>query len=268
MTPRPAARLARAAALAAGLALAGPDAAGGVGSSIAVDGQILYLERLGATGPLVVFEAGLGEDLSTWRRVAGPVADFARVALYDRAGLGRSRPMTREGPVTAAETVARLRALLAAAGLPPPYVLVGHSLGGLYVQAFARLHPDETAGVVLLDAASPEAPEALRTLARLEPGSAAWLEAEGVAESNRQTRAAGPFPDRPLAVVAATDHGPHFADWEPTLLRLQRDLAALSPQGVLIVAEGAGHDVHLERPDLVVAAIRGVVDAVAAAPAP
>jgi pimeloyl-ACP methyl ester carboxylesterase len=90
------------------------------------------------------------------------------------------------------------------------------------------------------------------------------LEEEGIAESNRQVSNAGPFPDVPLTVIAATDHGPYFRQWEPTLMRLQQQLANLSLQGSLIVAQGSGHDVQLDRPETVIDVVKRMA---AAAPA-
>jgi pimeloyl-ACP methyl ester carboxylesterase len=237
------------------LALAARDAV------IAVDGQRLHVRIFGKAGPTVVFEAGLGNGASTWRKVAPAVSRFARVVLYDRAGLGRSLPLSRpDAPITAAGVAASLRDLLRQAGLVPPFILVGHSAGGLYVQMFARRYPGDVAGIVLIDAASADAPPELKTRARLKPGSAAYLEEAGMAASSEEVKRAGPFPDVPLVVVAATDHGLFFRKWEPLLMRLQRQLAELSPSGRLIVAEGSGHDVQIERPTLVVAAIRSVID--------
>jgi pimeloyl-ACP methyl ester carboxylesterase len=151
----------------------------------------------------------------------------------------------KDSAVTADEVATNLRALLAAADVRPPYILVGHSLGGLYVQMFARKYPKEVSGVVLLDSSSADAPSDLKTRARLEPGTAAYLEEEGIPESNRQIMNGSPFPDIPLTVIAATDHGPFFKVWEPTLMRLQQQLATLSPQATLIVAQGSGHDVEI-----------------------
>jgi pimeloyl-ACP methyl ester carboxylesterase len=224
---------------------------------LTVDGQNFHIEALGESGPRVVFEAGLGNDVSTWQSIAGPISQFARVVLYDRPGLGQSLPMMNKGsPVTAGQVAIDLHDLLAAAGIDPPYTLVGHSLGGLYVQMFARKYPSEISGVILLDASSPDAPSELKTLAHLEPGSAAYLEEEGVTESNEQVRTARPFPNVPLFVIAATDHGPFFKDWESTLMKLQRQLATLSPRGTLIVAQGSGHNIHIDRPGIVIDAVR------------
>jgi len=65
-------------------------------------------------------------------------------------------------------------------------------------------------------------------------------------------------------VIAATDHGPYFREWEPTLMQLQQQLATLSPQGSLIVAQGSGHDVQLDRPETVIEAVRRMAAAVQA----
>jgi pimeloyl-ACP methyl ester carboxylesterase len=226
-----------------------------------VNGQNLHLETFGAFGPTVVFEAGLGTDAGTWQFVAGPIATFAQVVLYDRAGLGRSLPMIKTSPVTADAAAASLHALLDAADIHPPYLLVGHSLGGLYVQMFARKYPKEVSGVILLDSSSPDAPTELKTRARLEPGTAAYLEEEGVSESNGQIKNGAPFPDVPLTVIAATDHGPFFKEWEPTLTRLQQQLATLSPQSAFIVAQGSGHDIQVDRPQTVIDAVRRMAEA-------
>jgi pimeloyl-ACP methyl ester carboxylesterase len=101
----------------------------------------------------VVFENGLRETLDTWTPVLKAVAPRAHVFAYNRAGYGRSDVVdgSREGCVVVEE----LRHTLRAAGLLPPYVLVGHSMGGLYMQEFARAHPDEVAGVVLVDSVYP-----------------------------------------------------------------------------------------------------------------
>jgi pimeloyl-ACP methyl ester carboxylesterase len=250
------------AAILLALAVSAPESAACHDAILVVDGQSLHIETLGDSGPTIVFEAGLGNDTSTWKSVAGPIAAFARVVLYDRPGLGQSVPMIKAvSAITADQVATDLRKLLAAAGIRPPYILVGHSLGGLYVQMFAKTYPNEVSGVALLESASPEAPSELKTRAVLTPGSAAYLEEKGMAESNRQVTNAGPFPDVPLTVIAATDHGPFFKDWEPTLMRLQQQLAALSARSTFIVAQGSGHDVQIDRPVTVIDAIRNLASA-------
>lgn len=257
--PKPTSRSA-ATLLAAALTLLLSQAASSRDVRVVVDGRAYHVDISGASGPSIVFEAGLGTDSTTWKSIAGPIGAFARVVLYDRAGLGQSAPVSpTNAPITAAEAAKTLHAVLAASDVRPPYLLVGHSLGGLYLQLFARTYPTEVSGIVLVDSAAADAPAELKTLARLEPGTVAYREERGVAESSRQVTAAGPFPAVPLTVIAATDHGPHFRKWEPTLMRLQQHLAILSPQGSLVVAEGCGHDVQTDCPDIVVEAIRRMV---------
>jgi pimeloyl-ACP methyl ester carboxylesterase len=99
--------------------------------------------------PTIVLEAGLGESSLTWAGLAPTLAATHRVCAYDRAGYGWSDPAPT--PPSAHGTVADLRRLLDAAGESGPYVLVGHSLGGVYARLFAHIYPSDTAGLVLLD---------------------------------------------------------------------------------------------------------------------
>jgi pimeloyl-ACP methyl ester carboxylesterase len=118
------------------------------------DGRRIHLYALGAGIPAVVFEAGISATSLNWRSVQQTIAGLTRVVAYDRGGLGWSDPGgTRR---TASNIVMELRTALRAAGVEPPYVLVGHSFGGLVVRRFASLYPAEVAGLVLLDALQPE----------------------------------------------------------------------------------------------------------------
>jgi pimeloyl-ACP methyl ester carboxylesterase len=115
-----------------------------------VDGAQVEYAVQGHGQPVIVFESGLGDGMDSWGQVFPEVSSFATVFAYNRAGYGKaSRASTvRDG----AHIVEELRALLNSAGLQPPYVLVGHSLGGTYLQLFARLHPTEVSGMVLVEA--------------------------------------------------------------------------------------------------------------------
>ena len=117
------------------------------------DGRRMYLSCTGSGSPTVVLVPGAGEPSSIWAWIAPDVARDTRVCVYDRAGRGWSDPAPnqQDGMAIAAD----LNALLTGAHEASPYVLVGHSFGGLYVRAFAARYPAQTAGVVLLDATDP-----------------------------------------------------------------------------------------------------------------
>ena len=113
---------------------------------------VLYLQQQGQGSPTVLLESGLAASSLNWALVQPDVAEFAEVCSYDRAGFGWSLPSRQ--PRTVANIVAEFTALLKNAGLQPPYILVGHSFGGLLVRAFAHLYPNDVAGVVLVDPVS------------------------------------------------------------------------------------------------------------------
>src|SRR5579859_7285575 len=123
------------------------------GRMLDVGGRRLLVSRTGQGGPSVLLEAGIAATSLSWRPVQDAVARFARVASYDRAGLGWSDAAST---LTLSQQVDDLHALLKVAELPPPYILVGHSFGGLIVRAYAGRYPTEIAGLVLVDAVRPE----------------------------------------------------------------------------------------------------------------
>jgi pimeloyl-ACP methyl ester carboxylesterase len=113
-------------------------------------GRRMNVYCTGHGSPTVIFESGLGDSTRVWALVQPSVAAVTRACSYDRAGFGFSDPSPK--PSTGANAVADLRRLLSATQIKPPYVLVGHSLGGMYVKLYAETHLAEVAGVVLVDA--------------------------------------------------------------------------------------------------------------------
>jgi pimeloyl-ACP methyl ester carboxylesterase len=114
----------------------------------------MHLDCAGEGSPTVILESGLGDSYVSWRKVQPQMAKFTRVCSYDRAGLGFSDSSPR--PRTSRVIAEELHALLHAADIAPPYVLVGHSMGGFDVRLFASLYRSEVAGMVLVDSSHPE----------------------------------------------------------------------------------------------------------------
>ena len=212
-----------------------------------VGGYKMHLDCTGEGSPTVILDSGLGDSYIPWRKVQPEIANFTRVCSYDRAGLGFSdaSPQPRTGKVIAQE----LHALLTAANIAPPYVLVGHSMGGYDVRLYASLYRKEIAGMVLVDASHPDQENRLPAELKNMEGSwqreALFLEyatpfgvprliglcdqpaaeraaecnfhsaREGVAElrsfkeSAAQTAATGPLGDLPLAVLSHDPEKPY-----------------------------------------------------------
>ena len=291
------------------------------GRLVDVGGFRMHIVSLGEGEPAVVVDAGQGDFSLSWGGIASRVAEFTRVVTYDRAGLGWSDPSPR--PRTAEVMVEELRALLTRAGVPAPYVLVGHSAGGMNVRLFAHKYPDEVAGLVLVDAShedqfsAPVVRQTFERMAKMMPvmnGAMMWMvrsglpalrpglipdgsglrsrlprhdaaaldalltgdpghlraataELQALDATHAQMRAAGitTLGDIPLVVIRHGAEQPMMASPEvvaaldETFERLQGEMAALSSNGRLVVAEQSGHLVHLDEPDLVVDAIREVV---------
>jgi len=214
------------------------------GRLLDVGGRRLHLDSMGQGAPAVILEAGLGGICSSWGWVQPEVARFTRVIAYDRAGLGWSDPAAR--PRDAMEAVRDLHALLAAARVPRPYVVVGYSFGGLLARAYARQHPREVSGMVLVDSSHPDQALRIRSLGEAMETASTLYQAGAVLGWLGLPRLAGLFhgeaeglpPRRRAEVVAA------WSSWRH--LRATRD-EAHPWEDVCAQVRGAGTvDVPLE----------------------
>lgn len=134
------------------------------GQLVDVGGHRLHLSCTGTGGPTVVLLGGMGETSAAWGLVQPAVAGTTRVCAYDRAGQAWSD--SAPGPKDGVQVAADLHALLSRAGERGPYVIAGHSVGGTYAMVYAAEYPDDVAGLVLLDSASPHQFTALRDFPR------------------------------------------------------------------------------------------------------
>lgn len=125
-------------------------------------GRRMNLVCLGEGSPTVVFDIGVGDPAGDWSLVQPDVGEFTRACSYDRAGLGFSDP--GDGSGSSAEIVADLKRLLSAASIDPPYILVGQSYGGMNVRLYYYTHPEDVAGLVLVEPAHEEQDEGFRML--------------------------------------------------------------------------------------------------------
>ncbi|HET6147004.1 MAG TPA: alpha/beta fold hydrolase [Polyangia bacterium] len=234
-----------------------------------IDGRQVEIATAGSGGAAtVVFEAGLCDDWTRWDEVASEISHHTRVFAYSRPGYGASGPATT--PRDPNTIVEELRALLASQGYAPPYVLVGHSNGGGYMELFAKSHADEVVGVVLVE---PRHRDFLRAC------EAAGLDLCGIPESTLTMQApsiiaeyhaysmasdeihvAGGFGSYPVRVLTASDvsgSAARQALWKS----MHAALAAEATDGEQILVQDTDHYIQVHQPREVVQAILAVLPA-------
>jgi pimeloyl-ACP methyl ester carboxylesterase len=255
---------------------------------IDVGSHHLQIRREGTGAPVVVIDNGIADTMDRLGPFQERLAIATHVVTYNRAGYGRSEP----GPLPrdARREAGELRALLENAAVPGPYVLVGHSLGGLNAQVFASIYPDDVAGLVLLDPPPLTfilGEEYTELLTMADQMTAEWQSiADGKAgsgndreraffrmiasehremfgESARLAAAISTFGEIPLVVVAAGQPNPFFGDvadeYQRYWIEQTRALSLKSVNGRFILAESSSPHLHRDAPDLVADAILSVV---------
>jgi pimeloyl-ACP methyl ester carboxylesterase len=278
------------------------------------NGRRLFLECRGSGSPTVILESGYGHSGRIWDTDVLPgswtppeaprttvfdgVSAFTRVCLYDRPGTllpsaggfepSRSDPVSM--PRAASDMLDDLHALLTAADVSGPYVLAGHSLGGLLARLFAMRFPDAVAGMVLVDAFSAElwagfaaalAPEHQAALERLEQEprkelmtiypEAEFLDLDAIVAEEIAAMQASPLPPIPAVVLSRgrllegavpPEAVPSDFPWERIEQVSSEAQAKLIPTAQHEIAAESGHVIQLDQPELVIEAIRQVVEAV------
>lgn len=243
----------------------------GEGRRVDVGGHALYIQCRGMGMPTIVLESGMGDGVAGWAPVLDGMAATTRTCAYDRAGRGGSDSRGRH---TVGDAVDDLRALLANAGETPPFIVVGHSLGEVHTRVFADRYRDDVAGIVLVDGFSVDLEtDWIHPLlgdlreeyeARLQQlrDTVAVVESLDWPASETELRAAD-VSGLPVVVLRAPRADPRLDEGANAAISMawQKAYASLSPGSVRYeIAWGAGHIIQADRPDLVVAAARELVD--------
>jgi pimeloyl-ACP methyl ester carboxylesterase len=223
------------------------------------DGRQLRMRIEGEGSPTVVLEIGIGGPLEEWDMVQTDVANFTKVVAYDRIGAADTKTS-----LSGEEIARELHTALRNAGVEPPYILCGQSLGGVYSRLFASLYPTEVAGMVLLDPTQEEFVDWMdvhypkrKLNERIVKN---WAEGAGIWDTMDQVRASAPLPNVPVIVVTGTK----FIDDElrietlPIWAECHAKWVKALPQGRHVLAAESGHGVQIEAPALVVDLIREV----------
>jgi len=211
----------------------------------------------------VVFENGLGGRMEWWKKVIPEISKDTTTFAYNRPGYGGSAPVST--PRDGIHIVDELRMLLRSKNVNPPYILVGHSLGGLYMQVFARRYPDEVSALILIDSTHPKQLEGegsldrqsflVRTLLGILVTGTAKEELAQLSQTGEQLLELPTLKNKPVFVLSAslptTEKSPLLDD----AMEKRIDIARLYPGSKHIWID-SGHGIPLEKPESVIAAIR------------
>jgi len=231
-----------------------------------VGGHGLQLLVGGQGSPAVIFEGGFGTGIASWSRVQKDVAAFTQTVSYDRAGLGQSDLGPR--PRSAKQIATELHAALQKSGVKPPYVMVGHSFGGIYVRVFTGMYPNEVVGMVLIDPSQESfndwlgknQPDRLKAAESNIAKGAEGVQAEfaAVDTSYSQARVAKVPAGIPVTLLTATEDESMPAEGRKVWIEKHKEWLATVPGSKHIIVEKATHFIQSQQPGLVIEAIKQV----------
>ena len=267
------------------------------GAFFSLETNKIHLHCVGEGSPIIVFDSGVGGSHMDWINVQSSAGELTQACSYDRSGYGWSEMGIK--PRTSKRIVNEFTQLLKKAKKDPPYILVGHSFGGLNMQLFARTNPDNVIGLILIDSihaeqykrfedAGIEIPTVNTTrfllgskdqvtrgmpdeykdiayrLVRSDKAlSSMFNELRNINISTEEIKNANEMPDIPVTVIT---HGKKvwdsamFKNMEEIWLELQTQLSKSTSKGKLMIADSSGHHIHLEQPELVLNAIKLILE--------
>lgn len=229
--------------------------------------------RVGGSGANIVFLNGFRMQFGTWDQVYPALTSDNSAILFNRRGVGKSSKATeaQDGHTVISE----MRSLFSSLELNPPYIFVAHSLGGLFANLYACVHPNEVAGVVFVDSPHPE--EVAEQKANDPPFAINWIndglkaieklfhefkysEDECIEETIDQIRSAANFPDIPIAIVSGTKKMPFTPEKAFQIHQeYQYKLLSMSSKSKHYICQESGHFPQITEATKVILAIRDIV---------
>ncbi|MFD1738634.1 alpha/beta fold hydrolase [Bacillus salitolerans] len=239
-----------------------------IGQKVNVGGTELYYEYMGESidDPTIVFDSGFAWGLENWEPIRKEVSSFANMFMYDRANVGKSENSNKAKH--SKQNIVNLRTLLQKLEIKPPYILVGHSFGGVNVRLYASTYPEEVIGVILLDSCHEDQNKKMVPLWNKElqedyyNGFQYESSISEFEESLEQVRGVKTLGKLPLTVVTGGTQPHHTPEAWSYWMSFQKDLAKLSSKSKHIIVKDAGHAIHIDCPSIVSDLIREMVETV------
>ncbi|MHA7138646.1 alpha/beta fold hydrolase [Rossellomorea arthrocnemi] len=233
---------------------------------VQISGCKLYAKLVGENNgkPTVVMDAGYGDYSKAWDSVIEDLSMLSNVLIYDRAGLGKSA--TSSNPRTSREMVKELKELLIEAKIKPPYILVGHSFGGVNLRMFATEYQNEVRGLVLVDSTPEDYRERfLPTMSRdFQQAYNKQFIYEGnydeFMESLKQLKDTRHKLNIPLIVLSAGKKAHYSRESQELWNKMQREILEISSESKLVIAENSAHYIQNDEPEVVVSAVKKLID--------
>ena len=226
----------------------------------------LYAKLVGANNgkPTVVMDAGYGDFSKAWDSLIEDISMLSTVLIYDRAGLGESEASSN--PRTSREMVKELKELLIEAEIKPPYILVGHSFGGVNMRMFATEYQNEVCGLVLIDSTTEDYRE--RFLPTMSQDFQQAYNKQFVYEGNyeefmeslKQLKENRLKLNVPIIVLSAGKKTHYSKESQELWNEMQRDILEISSDGELVIAENSAHYIQNDEPSIVIDAIKRLLE--------